>query len=819
MAVTIGIDEVKRAIRVGDGEAETAEVERLLEVASVIINEYAPSAPSVIQNEAAIRLIGYFYDQPTISKRGEYSDAVRNSGMAALLSNYRRVRAPGIGTSTAPAASGATSEVIDAEIRKIETLIANLEAQNSSISVAIDALKTQVADQITRLVSLPETGSPGDVLTLDSSIPDTGFGWKTPSAEGVIPVPPDPEAIDKSYELGVDTDGLVSWVEPSGGGANIPSAPSADGFNRHYDLQVDADGVVSWALERNEGEGADIPNAPNAGSSDERFDLFVETDGTVSWRESIGGGSNVPNSPGRVLGMDVNYNLNVDSSGNASWEKAFAKNVPDLTNLRISNAQTKYYVVSVSTKLKPTSVAWRDFQIDWEETSTASANYIANKPTIPSSDDFATKDQLAATNAALNALDDDVQVNSRDIASKAAQSALVALNQEVNRFGTTAESNRVKLQALKIPNAPDAGASDITYGLEVATDGDVTWQPGGSGGGLVGAETTLLGQIRFSRADTLNQSSATKNFGDSESDAIRAFLALADEKDLLTVFRITFQGDGGSVIATQEYFGNPVHLPTAHVPSALSHIDFNLPYAQVTGDAANASRGEVSIRVPEAGKKVSASLDVSSDLKSNNALRNTTIVDVFLYGRKFQGVKIVSSDVPQPPAAKKYDVDYNLNVDRDGAVSWEAVSPPGLSFTKLITVAVPDYDLDYIVVNITGNAEIKPILDFMNRAKQKWVYFRVQPPEEVASGDSVYTASSQWVDMGPHALDFTNINTVNRRWDSVFIMEETMKVEVILENIGVSGQNFGAHVSQGSTATFYNPDGYNLELIGVTYES
>ena len=91
MAVTLSVSELQDALRV-DSTEDTAQVTRLHGYVSVAVAKYAPDAPEVIQNEAAIRLAGFLYDRPNVSGDA-FANALRNSGAANILLPYRIHRA------------------------------------------------------------------------------------------------------------------------------------------------------------------------------------------------------------------------------------------------------------------------------------------------------------------------------------------------------------------------------------------------------------------------------------------------------------------------------------------------------------------------------------------------------------------------------------------------------------------------------------------------------------------------------------------------------------------------------------------------------
>ena len=96
MAVTIDVDDVIRAVRLDANDVTKAEVGRLLAVATELVELRAVDAPTVMQNEAAVRIVGYLYDAPTVSGGLSYASALRNSGAAGLLEPYRPKRAGAI---------------------------------------------------------------------------------------------------------------------------------------------------------------------------------------------------------------------------------------------------------------------------------------------------------------------------------------------------------------------------------------------------------------------------------------------------------------------------------------------------------------------------------------------------------------------------------------------------------------------------------------------------------------------------------------------------------------------------------------------------
>ena len=98
MAVTLTVDELSAALRLGDTDLETAQATRLLAYVTAAIGQHLgatiyATTPDAILNEAAIRLAGYLFDMPTTSRGAGYANAIRNSGAAAMLLPFRVHRA------------------------------------------------------------------------------------------------------------------------------------------------------------------------------------------------------------------------------------------------------------------------------------------------------------------------------------------------------------------------------------------------------------------------------------------------------------------------------------------------------------------------------------------------------------------------------------------------------------------------------------------------------------------------------------------------------------------------------------------------------
>lgn len=107
MAVTITTDDLRAALRLGNTNEETRELERIRSYAIVAVLRYAPGAPDVAHDEAVVRLSAYLFDQPTVSRGDAYANALRSSGAARMLVPYRIHRAGSTAEAVAEAQAAA----------------------------------------------------------------------------------------------------------------------------------------------------------------------------------------------------------------------------------------------------------------------------------------------------------------------------------------------------------------------------------------------------------------------------------------------------------------------------------------------------------------------------------------------------------------------------------------------------------------------------------------------------------------------------------------------------------------------------------------
>ena len=84
MAVSLTVEQLLQALRLGTSDQETDQAKRLLAYATEAVTRHVPGEiPDAISNEAVIRLSGYLFDQPFSPRGPMYANALRNSGAAS----------------------------------------------------------------------------------------------------------------------------------------------------------------------------------------------------------------------------------------------------------------------------------------------------------------------------------------------------------------------------------------------------------------------------------------------------------------------------------------------------------------------------------------------------------------------------------------------------------------------------------------------------------------------------------------------------------------------------------------------------------------
>ena len=171
MAVTLTLDQLTAAMRLGDSPEETAEATRLLAYATEAVEQWAPMAPFVVQNEAVIRLASQMFDQPTAT-RGAYANALRNSGAARILMPYRIHGAGSTDDAVATAQSAigtADNPVIDVTVIGADIFVSFHDGTTETYTLPDGALDqvardaaaanaTELDDKLSRLDVIAGTG-------------------------------------------------------------------------------------------------------------------------------------------------------------------------------------------------------------------------------------------------------------------------------------------------------------------------------------------------------------------------------------------------------------------------------------------------------------------------------------------------------------------------------------------------------------------------------------------------------------------------------------------------------------------------------------
>ena len=95
--MAISLEELADALRV-DNVEDKAVADALghwLRAARELVHVRAPTAPIAIADAAVLKAAGYWYDQPTTSRRASFANAMTNSGALHLLGPWIVRRAAG----------------------------------------------------------------------------------------------------------------------------------------------------------------------------------------------------------------------------------------------------------------------------------------------------------------------------------------------------------------------------------------------------------------------------------------------------------------------------------------------------------------------------------------------------------------------------------------------------------------------------------------------------------------------------------------------------------------------------------------------------
>ncbi len=159
MAVTLTVDALAAALRLGSTAEETAEATRLLAYATEAVTQHAADAPNVIHNEAVVRLAAYLFDQPTAGRGDGFANAMRNSGAGRILLPYVMHGAMGVSgaMAAAQAAMGTASNPV------------------TGIALSGSTLTITFQDNTTETITLPASGNSG------GGSPVLAGSWQTPA--------------------------------------------------------------------------------------------------------------------------------------------------------------------------------------------------------------------------------------------------------------------------------------------------------------------------------------------------------------------------------------------------------------------------------------------------------------------------------------------------------------------------------------------------------------------------------------------------------------------------------------------------------------
>ena len=167
MAVTLTQSQLSAALRLGTSAEEVAEATRLLGYATEAVTQHAPHAPDAVQNEAAIRLAGYLFDQPFAARGGTYANALRNSGAARMLLPYRIHRA------------GSTAEAVT----EAQAAVGSADNPVIDVSIVSGELVVTFADGTAETDVLPDSGGLPTGSSVRDSLRWNAGAWEAYSTE------------------------------------------------------------------------------------------------------------------------------------------------------------------------------------------------------------------------------------------------------------------------------------------------------------------------------------------------------------------------------------------------------------------------------------------------------------------------------------------------------------------------------------------------------------------------------------------------------------------------------------------------------------
>ena len=93
MAVNISVEQLAGAIRAGEAPEILEQVTRLRGIASTMVLKHAPDAPDEAHDMAVVRMVGYWFDMPTVARGTGLANIIVNSGAGVILLPWRVIRA------------------------------------------------------------------------------------------------------------------------------------------------------------------------------------------------------------------------------------------------------------------------------------------------------------------------------------------------------------------------------------------------------------------------------------------------------------------------------------------------------------------------------------------------------------------------------------------------------------------------------------------------------------------------------------------------------------------------------------------------------
>ena len=285
MAITISVDALISANRVGATAIERAEISRLRDYAIAEISAHVGTAyadiDETIVNEAAVRMVGYLYDQPTIARGAAFANAMRNSGAGRMLFRFRVHRA-GLATPGEAMAAGigtTGNPVVDVEVISGELVITF--ADGSSETHTLPAAGAFGVDQTARdLAGTAHTEAEAAQTDIDDHEANHPSG-------STVDQDARNEAVGAQATADANTLALADKLERSDVNAGVGISVLADiGSTTGVTISLTGSGLGPMALEGGQWQWA-YTNAPNPGEIG--FHGTAITVGIYEWIFDVGG--------------------------------------------------------------------------------------------------------------------------------------------------------------------------------------------------------------------------------------------------------------------------------------------------------------------------------------------------------------------------------------------------------------------------------------------------------------------------------------------------------------------------------------------------